>query len=954
MKRLLLLVWLFFVAHLLIANPVDKETARKVAVNFLSQLTKTKVEFNNTYEITAAGRTGVYVFASDKGFVIVSADDNVKPVLGYSTDSPFRFPIENEPLKWWLEGYANQIVSATKEADPQVKKQWEELINGTFKLDNPSKATYLLTTTWDQMGGDDQYPYNYFCPAGTPVGCVATATAQVMKYWEYPAQGRGWHSYVHDNYGRLYAIYDTTHYDWNSMPDNGSSYYVALLSYHLGVAVDMDYDPAGSGSFTFSLTYVLPNYFRYSNDIMYYSRSYIETLGGTQAWKDSLINQINLGRPVIYAGYDQSMGGHAFVCDGYDPATDMFHFNWGWSGSGNGWYTIDNLNPLNYAFNNSQSIVINIYPDTNNTQFYMTTTSGIKDLSTVRFINAPSNNVAYAVGNNYGGIAKTEDGGGLWDLMKFPSDYSNYQASMAYAVNEDTVYVPVFGSGTFLLKSEDGGKTWTKILSGADAQNSFFNVVHFFDENRGVVQGDPVNGDFEIYVTNDGGQTWTRVDGANIPDALPGEYGIVGYYYANSNIIWYFTNKGRVFRSLDYGLHWDVKELITPNSFGDPDNNDATSIAGAISDQGYGVLYELYVEYTATDTTFHHYYFYTEDAGDTWTQYTPQGDIGSVEQMRVNENNGILVSVGDYVSYSVDSGKTWIKMVPDYYDLFYFTAFDASPDFSQPFFGSPRTTSFGGNLWGVYNHNVTPNFKVSADRACVNSTVVFTDQSIGETYQFDWDFGDGASPRTAAGPGPHQVTYATAGEKTVILTVSNSQGEVFTKQLTYKVDGTLPDPVDQITGETLPVLNQTYTYTVPEQDAHFSWKLPDGWRFVGIADTNAVNVKVGGSLGQQVVSVKPYNGCGNGTGAQLIVTVINNVQNAYPNPSSDYVYIEDALGADVTVVDSKGQVVDRFVSQDYVIRLNVADGRYTNGVYNVVLKKEDGTKRVVRILVIKQ
>jgi len=474
MKKISTLLFLILLSLFLIAGPVDKKTAVKVAKNFYSAVgAKTGDGFDFVYTYTYDGFTSMYFIGNiGKGFVIVSADDNVEPILAYSTESQFIYPIQSPEVKWWINGYANEIkeVSKMKSASIDIKQKWESLLNGTYKA---PKATVgpLVLTKWNQTGGSEDYPYNYFCPGETPVGCVATATSQVLRYHSYPATGRGWHTYNHPMYGRLTAVFDTTNYNWNNMPYTSSTRDVALLCSQVGVALDMDYDISGSGAYTFDLTYILPNYFKYDTTIRYYSRSYIENLNGAQAWIDTLKRQIDLNQPIVYAGYGSS-GGHAFVCDGYDDDNN-FHFNWGWGGAYDGFYSLSSLDPGSSDFTKGQSAVINIKPASATINFMAVKTQSPFDSNdnikeAMRYIDAVDNLVAYAVPSESTGIGVTKDGGATWSFI--PLSGYTYGVSMIYALNKDTLFIPIFdskGSGnTFLLKSIDGGKTWTKVLEG--------------------------------------------------------------------------------------------------------------------------------------------------------------------------------------------------------------------------------------------------------------------------------------------------------------------------------------------------------------------------------------------------------------------------------------------------------------------------------------------------------
>jgi hypothetical protein len=193
-----------------------------------------------------------------------------------------------------------------------------------------ASAGPLLSTKWNQ----GQY-YNASCPVdaeGTdghvPVGCVAVAMAQVMKYHNYPVTGTGSHSYSHPVYGTLSANFGATTYNWASMPDSLSKYDsdVATLLYHVGVSVEMDYTPDQSGAYMSDAAYALETYFKYSNSLSYVWKSSYST----DEWTTILRTEIDNKRPILYSGH--GTGGHAFVCDGYS-GSDYFHFNWGWGGS---------------------------------------------------------------------------------------------------------------------------------------------------------------------------------------------------------------------------------------------------------------------------------------------------------------------------------------------------------------------------------------------------------------------------------------------------------------------------------------------------------------------------------------------------------------------------------------------------------------------------------------------
>ena len=353
------------------ANPVDHGRARQVAANFLN--------INRSADLmdisAEAGFTNVYVFTTEKSFVLLAADDRVQPILGYSLNGSF--DVENMPdnKRTWIQEYSDAIqyaIDNSVSATSEVAQQWSDLAEGL--LNRSALAVVvgpLLSTTWDQDS-----PYNYLCPGLTVTGCAATAMAQVMKYWNYPSHGVGTHSYTLATYGVQSADFQNTTYNWTNMINSYSGSYnstqrdaVATLMYHCGVSVDMDYGTASTGGSSASANapaYALVNYFNYSSSVQYCSRSsYAE-----DEWLYMLQTELNQGRPIFYHGSGNG-GGHAFVFDGYNTS-NYFHVNWGWSGYCDEYYLVSNLNPgpggigsgSNGIYNSNQGAIIGIKPST--------------------------------------------------------------------------------------------------------------------------------------------------------------------------------------------------------------------------------------------------------------------------------------------------------------------------------------------------------------------------------------------------------------------------------------------------------------------------------------------------------------------------------------------------------------------------------------------------------------
>ncbi|MDD5569610.1 MAG: thiol protease/hemagglutinin PrtT [Bacteroidales bacterium] len=366
MKRNIFLLIIFFASGLLYSAPVTKDYARKIAVNYYKYFSSSKNDYpiSSEFENTYNGTTAFYVFNfRGGGFVIVSADDAVIPVLAHSSEGKFEQKINNPAVKSWFDNYCEEIkfIIDNNISNSQTKEEWEKIIALSFKK-NTEDIQPLLTTKWNQ-----NIYYNEMCPvdsAGpgyhTFAGCLATAMAQILKYHSYPEKGTGSHKYFLGVNDSVYADFGNTFYNWTSMPDSiiSSNSAVATLIYHCGVSVDMNYGATGSFSFITTVPYALKNYFNYSNSVEVKAKY---DFPNDYAWKNEIINELNSNRPVLYNGTGGS-GGHAFVCDGYRSSDDKFHFNWGWSGDYNGYYAIGNLNPSSYNFTVNNLMVTGIKP----------------------------------------------------------------------------------------------------------------------------------------------------------------------------------------------------------------------------------------------------------------------------------------------------------------------------------------------------------------------------------------------------------------------------------------------------------------------------------------------------------------------------------------------------------------------------------------------------------------
>jgi len=373
------------------AKPVSLTEAEKVAKNFVFITLNTyengcsyeQIRLNDPYTYLVNDAPVFYAFQMEPGFIIISAEDAFTPVLGYSFEGKFIFDDAPASYKGFILNYAEQILFVREnrmEPTLEFATAWAELRNDeitSLTISRDRDVAPLVDCNWDQGS-----PYNILCPedpAGPGghvwVGCVATAMAQIMYYWRYPEVGTGQHCYIPGNmsYGQQCAYFGQTYYDWSGMIngiDNRNPDANAELQYHCAVSVNMNFSPDGSGSFSYLVPNRLDLYFQYHDAVYKEKQNY--TLAG---WISLLKADINLGHPVYYSGSNPTQGGHAFVCDGYQG--DNFHFNFGWSGSGNGYYSLSDVG----GFYQNQACVRNFVPSEDNYPYYNTGTIDITSRS---------------------------------------------------------------------------------------------------------------------------------------------------------------------------------------------------------------------------------------------------------------------------------------------------------------------------------------------------------------------------------------------------------------------------------------------------------------------------------------------------------------------------------------------------------------------------------------------
>ena len=485
-----------------LASVVPQDRAARVASSFLarrtaslssSSTTAPSVELVATFpsvQTKAASDPARYVFEGSRGgYVVVAGDDVSMPVIGYSTTGHFpsasNMPVNLKSLLDWHASVIEYARSQGWTSTAQVQAEW----NG--RMVRASGKKVLETAKWGQ-----EEPFNELCPKRggekCPTGCVATAMAIIMRYHQYPAQGKGtlpgydfgWSEAMGKYTGHIdgYALGHT--YDWEQMPleylkgryTEEQAHQVAQLMYDLGVMSQMEYSSYGSGAAS-DAPVLLSIYFGYDRGMRFYDRMYYSG----EAWAQLLRNEINAGRPVFHTGYDKE-GGHAFVIDGYDG--DYFSINLGW-GEGSDFYrlsvSIDGKDDRLTDFTDWQDMIGNIRPDQGG--------EGKANLMVLPYYQPQS--------WDFRSKSFTMEEQGLWAVMSVISEwpqlcYARYdrngqfreQVSDAFSLDEETSSTPA--TVCHLTEVADGDRVMLSMRSGGSwepLQQSRFSYL-VFDRSR--------------------------------------------------------------------------------------------------------------------------------------------------------------------------------------------------------------------------------------------------------------------------------------------------------------------------------------------------------------------------------------------------------------------------------------------------------------------------------------
>lgn len=385
MRKHTLLLFLLLMAMPVLAENRSFRQAREIAEKHaakngahigLQSVKRAKVL--NKQQSTTSSR-GYYVFPHDGncGYTIVSGDDRMPEIVGYSTTDTYSEENMPDGMKHLMQAY-EAMATALANGDAKVERclAEKEALAADSTYRQPRVEPLLADIAWGQTE-----PYNNLCPMydgqrRTVTGCVATAMAQLMMYYKYPQTLKSdIPAYQTSSYQLdMPSVSAGERYDWDNMlPQYSGSAYtaaqanaVAKLMYHCGLSVKADYGPSTGTNCTPD---VLVKYWGYDPDVI----KQLNREGfSLREWTAILDAELRASRPVYYSGVSFTSGGHAFLCDGAD-GDGLYHINWGWSGWSNGYFDITILNS-DYSgtesatapadgFNYSCSMIVGIMPD---------------------------------------------------------------------------------------------------------------------------------------------------------------------------------------------------------------------------------------------------------------------------------------------------------------------------------------------------------------------------------------------------------------------------------------------------------------------------------------------------------------------------------------------------------------------------------------------------------------
>ncbi|MFO7615808.1 MAG: C10 family peptidase [Bacteroidales bacterium] len=621
---------------------------------------------------------------SPTGFVILDALNPKNPVIGWSTNSPF----PTNPSHPLLDFLLNQWHSPAKSTP--ADGSGTQIVNGKSSMVNsPAFSTNFIPPLIPAKWGQDD-PWNLFCPAGpdsihAPAGCVAVAMAQLMKRWAWPDQGVGSNRYTpprHPQYGPIFADFSAITYRFDKMDPIWPMNATALLIFHSGVAAFMNYGPDESSTTVekYALDALKKN-FLYHPAAIYLEKEDFSDI----VWLDMLQRELVNNRPLLYQG--KSPDGrtiHAFNIDGYRDR-EYFHFNWGWTGIGNGWYRLDGMAGGSSNFSKDQGAIFSCQP------------------SHIPLHDRPAN--LHAMPGN--GFVKL-----IWDN-------------------------PLLQNRSHFIILRDGdtlAQTIQPTFTDDSVQNGRVYQYQVITSYLGQTPGDSPPTPPQVAMP------W---DSVVMPYLIGFEEGLRGW--SSTNLYSGFT----VDRANELGF-----------------GNNAGMITG-INASNYP---------TGTHLTDHLIspIIYPPDTGFIAVSFDyilrQKSGIDGLKLLWRSYDDAVWNLLAD-----LDSTNSWSDWRASYHYLP--AAVRGKPVQIAFYYNDFHSEGLGCALDNIRIYEVPekpiPGFAANQTDNCLGNPVTFTDTTQGQAHTWSWNFGEGATPRTKMGRGPHQVQYSVPGPKEVSLLVNN-------------------------------------------------------------------------------------------------------------------------------------------------------------------------------------
>lgn len=459
-------------------------------------------------------------------------------------------------------------------------------------------------------------------------------------------------------------------------------------------------------------------------------------------------------------------------------------------------------------------------------------------------------------------FTKTTNGGVTWTPGNINIQNTNLGISMIHAESATKAWLAAYPNGTGQIGgiwvTTNGGTTWTR-QNTATFNNaaSFTNAVYFWNDLEGVCMGDPINNEFEIYRTTNGGTTWTLVSGANIPNPQANEFGYTRQMEVVGNNVWFGTSKGRIYYSANKGQTWSVFTSPITDFGGAVVASSSANMSFSSTTNG------MIVNQAGTIWT-------TTNSGSTWTQVTATGPVYTgglcyIEGTNVAFTTGAATGASGS-SYSTNGGATW-NLIDNQQHL-YVEFINPSVGWSGWF--NTSATQNGMWKWNDLSSPLNPAFSSAALTVCANQQVNYTDQTTGAIpTSWFWQF-PGGTPATSTIQNP-TVTYAAAGVYGVTLTVSDGVSQTTVTDTNY-ISVVAPAPAPSaITGPNSVCANTTNTFSVVnDPNVVYNWSFPATWS--GSSTTNSIILTADATGGN--VAVTAENVCGNSAASSIVVTAM--------------------------------------------------------------------------------